>query len=108
LDEIPQLINILKGDMSLVGPRPETQEHINTIPKNYRDIILSIRPGATGPATLWNFREQEKLKNCTNPSEYYKREIQPKKIDLQIKYIKERTFLKDLRIITSTIIKILK
>jgi len=108
LDELPQLVNVLKGDMSLVGPRPEVPLYVDMMTKEEKNVILSVRPGMTDLASLWNFHEGEILKGASDPEKVYMEKIRPKKIRLQIKYVKERNFLMDLKIILKTIFKIFK
>jgi lipopolysaccharide/colanic/teichoic acid biosynthesis glycosyltransferase len=108
LDELPQLINILKGEMSFVGPRPEVREYIDAIAERERGIILSIRPGLTDLATLWNFSEEERLRGALNPEKMYAEQIRPEKTKLQLEYIKKRSFVLDLKIILKTILKLFK
>jgi lipopolysaccharide/colanic/teichoic acid biosynthesis glycosyltransferase len=106
LDELPQLINILKGEMSFVGPRPEVKFYIEMMTEEEKNIILSVRPGITDWASLWNFHEGEILKGSLNPDKVYQEKIRPEKIRLQIKYVKERSFLKDIEIIWKTVMKV--
>ena len=106
LDELPQLINVLKGEMSLVGPRPEVPFYVNMMTEEERKIILSIKPGITDWASLWNFHEGEVLRGSADPEKDYMEKIRPKKLRLQIKYVKERTFWTDIKIILKTILKI--
>ena len=108
LDELPQLINVLKGEMSLVGPRPEVKIYTDMFSKKEREIILSVLPGMTDLASLWNFHEGEVLKGSPDPEKTYLEKIRPKKIELQIKYVKTRSFLLDIKIILETILKIFK
>jgi lipopolysaccharide/colanic/teichoic acid biosynthesis glycosyltransferase len=108
IDEIPQLINVLKGEMSFVGPRPEIKKYVDLIEEKKRKIILSVRPGMTDLASLWDFHEEDVLKGSTNPDKIYLEKIVPTKIRLQEKYVKSRSFLLDLNIIYKTIIKILQ
>jgi len=98
LDELPQLINVLKGEMSLVGPRPEVPFYVNMMTEEEKKIILSVKPGMTDLASLWNFHEGEVLKGASDPEKVYMEKIRPKKIKLQIKYVKERNFWMDLKI----------
>jgi len=106
LDELLQLINVLKGEMSLVGPRPEVKMYVDMIAQEERSKILSIRPGMTDWASLWNFHESEILKGSKNPEKTYLEEIRPEKIRLQLKYVGNHSFLTDLKIIFKTISKI--
>jgi lipopolysaccharide/colanic/teichoic acid biosynthesis glycosyltransferase len=106
LDELPQLINVLKGEMSLVGPRPEVPLYVDMMTEEERRVILSLRPGMTDFASLWNFREGEVLKGSADPEKTYQEKIRPEKIRLQIEYVKSRSFVLDLKIILKTILKI--
>ena len=108
LDELPQLINVLKGEMSLVGPRPEVPFYVNMMTKEEKKIILSVRPGMTDLASLWNFHEGEILKGSKDPEKTYQEKIRPKKLELQKKYVQTRSFWLDLKIILKTVIKIFK
>ncbi len=107
LDELPQLINVFKGEMSLVGPRPEVKMYVDIFTEQEK-IILSVMPGMTDFASLWNFHEGEILKGSPDPEKAYLEKIRPKKIQLQLKYIKEQSFWVDLKIIFQTIIKIFR
>ncbi len=106
LDELPQLINVIKGEMSLVGPRPEVKMYVDMMLKGERDTILSVRPGMTDLASLWNFHEGEILRGSSDPEKAYMEKIRPEKIRLQMEYVKNRSFLLDLKIILKTIIKL--
>ncbi len=105
-DELPQLINVLKGEMSLVGPRPEVKMYIDMMTNEERSAILLIKPGMTDLASLWNFHESEVLKGSPDPEKTYMEKIRPTKIKLQMEYVKNRSFLLDLKIIFKTIMKI--
>ena len=105
IDELPQLFNVLKGDMSLVGPRPEVEEYVKLYEKDYREI-LKRRPGITDVSSII-FREEEAvLKNQVDPEGYYKKIILPEKIKLAKEYIEHSSFLYDLKLILNTIHKI--
>jgi lipopolysaccharide/colanic/teichoic acid biosynthesis glycosyltransferase len=106
LDELPQLINVLKGEMSFVGPRPEVPFYVNMMTEEEKSIILSIRPGMTDWASLWNFHEGEILKGSLDPEKTYMEKIRPEKIRLQIKYAKERSFWTDIKIILKTVARV--
>jgi len=106
LDELPQLINVFKGEMSLVGPRPEVKMYVDMMSDEERNTILSIKPGMTDLASLWNFHESEVLKGSLDPEKTYQEKIRPQKIKLQLKYVKNRSFLLDLKIILKTVFKI--
>lgn len=106
LDELPQLINVIKGEMSLVGPRPEVKRYIDMLSDQERQLILSVRPGMTDLASLWNFHEGEILKGSPDPEKTYIEKIRPKKIELQLKYVEERNFWLDIKLIFKTIARI--
>ncbi|MCU0652661.1 MAG: sugar transferase [Candidatus Pacebacteria bacterium] len=108
LDELPQLINVLKGQMSLVGPRPEVKMYVDMMTPEEKDVILSVRPGMTDYASLWNFHEGEALKGAKDPEEAYQRLIRPQKLELQKKYVKEKSLFTDIKIIFLTIAKVFK
>ena len=105
LDELPQLINVLKGEMSLVGPRPEVQIYVNMFTRE-EEAILSIRPGMTDYASLWDFHEGELLQGSTDPEKTYIEEIRPEKIKLQLKYVREHSVWVDFKIILMTLGKV--
>ena len=106
LDEIPQLINILKGEMSLVGPRPEVKMYVDMMTPGERNTILSVAPGMTDLASLWNFSEWKILEGSPDPEKTYMEKIRPTKIKLQMEYVKNCSFLLDLKIILKTILKL--
>ena len=106
LDEIPQLINVLRGEISLVGPRPEVKLYVDMMSEEERKTIFSIKPGMTDLASLWNFHEGEILRGSSDPEKAYLEKIRPEKIRLQLEYVKNRSFLLDLKIILKTILKI--
>lgn len=108
LDEIPQLFNVLIGDMSLVGPRPEVKLYVDMMTGEEKNVILSVRPGLSDYASLWNFHEGDVLKGSEDPEKTYMEKIRPEKIRLQIKYVKERSFWVDIKIIFATIAKIFR
>ncbi len=101
LDELPQLINVLKGEMSFVGPRPEVKMYVDMFTEEEK-IILSVCPGITDWASLWNSDEGSILAGSSDPEKTYLEEIRPEKIRLQLKYVRERSFLIDLNIILQT------
>jgi lipopolysaccharide/colanic/teichoic acid biosynthesis glycosyltransferase len=103
LDEIPQLINVFKGEMSIVGPRPEVPQEVDTFDEETKRIILSVRPGMTDLATLENIHEEEILKGSKDPHATYQKLIKPKKLKLAVEYVKRSSFLLDLKIILKTI-----
>ncbi len=106
LDELPQLINVLKGEMSFVGPRPEVQHYVNMFTEEEK-AILTVRPGITDWASLWNPDEGAILAGSPDPEQTYMEKIRPTKLKLQLKYVKEVTFLTDLKIIFFTVLTVL-
>ena len=107
LDELPQLINVLKGEMSIVGPRPEVQMYVDMFSEGEK-AILTVRPGITDWASIWNPDEGAILAGSPDPEKTYMEKIRPEKIRLQLKYVRERSFWNDLKIIAQTIITVLK
>jgi len=108
IDEIPQFINVLKGDMSIVGPRPEVPYYIDKMTDEERAAILSVVPGITDFASIWNSCEEEILRGAADPDQVYQEKIWPEKKRLQIKYVNEQSFLTDLKIIWKTFLKLLR
>ena len=102
LDELPQLINVLKGEMSIVGPRPEVQHYVNMFTDEEKSI-LSVRPGLTDWASLWNMDEGSVLEGSEDPDMTYMEKIRPRKLELQLKYVKQHTFWTDILIILLTL-----
>jgi lipopolysaccharide/colanic/teichoic acid biosynthesis glycosyltransferase len=105
LDEFPQFINVLIGEMSVVGPRPEVKEYVDLYNKEQQQI-LNVKPGITDFASLEYFDENRLLGESTNPRETYIKEIMPAKIELNKKYIQNPSLLVDLKIILQTVKKI--
>ncbi len=106
LDELPQLINILKGEMSVVGPRPQVEEYTKRYTGEEK-IILSVKPGLTDYASI-EFINLDKILGNDNVDKKYLEEIEPRKNILRIKYAQKHSFLLDLKIIFLTILKILQ
>jgi lipopolysaccharide/colanic/teichoic acid biosynthesis glycosyltransferase len=105
LDELPQLINVFIGDMSMVGPRPEVKKFTDLYMEEEK-VLLTVRPGITDWASLWNSDEGALLKGSIDPDKDYLEKIRPEKIRLQLKYVRERSFLMDVTIILLTLKKI--
>ncbi len=102
LDELAQLIDVLRGRMSLVGPRPEVPRYVATYPQGLRDKVLSVRPGITDPASL-AFRDEATLLACAaDPEREYVEVVLPAKLRLSARYVDEATLVGDLRLIVST------
>lgn len=102
IDELPQLFNVLKGDMSFVGPRPEVRRYVDLYSKEQMKV-LSVRPGITDPASIKYRNENDILSSASNPEEYYIQHIMPDKLKINIDYINTQTFIKDIKIIFQTI-----
>lgn len=107
LDELPQLFNVIMGDMSLVGPRPEVLEYIDCYPQAAKEKVLSVRPGITDRAAIEFRNEETLLANSSNPERTYVEEVLPVKIDYYLQYVSNRTFLGDIRILLKTIMVVL-
>jgi len=105
LDELPQLFNVLRGEMSFVGPRPEVKQYVDLFTEEER-AILTVRPGITDWASLWNSDEGAVLAGSPDPEKTYLEKIRPEKVRLQLKYVREHAFLSDLRIIALTLMTI--
>jgi lipopolysaccharide/colanic/teichoic acid biosynthesis glycosyltransferase len=105
LDELPQLINVFLGDMSIVGPRPEVRKYVDLYSKAQLQV-LSVKPGITDYASIEYSRENEILAKATDPEATYIQEIMPAKLALNQKYIREQSFVTDLKIILQTLVKI--
>ncbi len=110
LDELPQLINVFKGEISLVGPRPEVPEYADLY-QGDEEIVYSIKPGMTDYASLWNIDEGGALKDAKDTEEtekIYLEKIRPEKVRLQMKYVKEMSLWTDVKIIFKTLFKMIK
>lgn len=105
LDELPQFFNVLKGEMSVVGPRPQVSWAVKLYSKEEK-TLLNLRPGMTDWASLWNFHEGEILKGSKDPDKDYLEKIHPEKMRLALEYAKHHSFLIDLKIIFKTILAI--
>ncbi len=101
LDELPQLFNVFAGSMSLVGPRPEVQRYTDMYTEEEKSI-LSVRPGITDWASLWNSDEGAVLAGSLDPEKDYLEKIRPQKIRLQLEYVRKRTFWTDISILVQT------
>lgn len=105
LDELPELWNILKGDMSFVGPRPDVPGYMDMLEGEDR-IILKLKPGLTGPASLKYIDEEEILSNVDNPIEYNDKVIFPDKVRINKLYLENWAILLDLKIIMHTLLRV--
>lgn len=107
IDEFPQFLNILKGEMSVVGPRPEVRKYVNMYtPEQMR--VLSVRPGLTDYASIRYVNENELLAKSTNPEQTYIQEIMPDKLKLNLKYIDEQSIGVDCKIMWQTVMAIIR
>jgi len=103
LDELPQVWNVLKGDMRLVGPRPEVSDFVEHHPEEYAEI-LGVTPGLTGLAQLEHVTEGRLLRDCDDPLMRYKEEIMPRKLELDLLYVRGRSVGGDLLILARTLL----
>lgn len=103
LDELPQLVDVLVGHMSLVGPRPEVLKYVQMWPPAAREVILSVRPGITDLASIEFRNEAEELQAASDPEAHYVNSLLPRKVASYADYVRSRTFLGDLKIIGRTI-----
>lgn len=105
LDELPQLINVLKGDMSMVGPRPEIPRWVTVYPERW-EKVLSVRPGITDNSSILFRDEESMLSQSENPEKTYREIILPKKLGLYEEYVDTHSFLGDIKLIFKTIISV--
>ena len=103
LDELPELWNVLKGDMSFVGPRPDVPGYADQLKGKDRDI-LKLKPGITGPASLKYRNEEELLASVDNPTQYNDEIIFPDKVKLNLYYLRNYSFIKDIQMIICTVL----
>jgi lipopolysaccharide/colanic/teichoic acid biosynthesis glycosyltransferase len=103
LDELPQLVNVVRGEMSIVGPRPEVARYVALYPGPIREIVLSVRPGLTDEASLEFLHENELLGRAADPERAYIEEVLPRKLALQAHYVRSYSLARDLRIIMRTL-----
>ena len=101
LDELPNLINVIKGEMSLIGPRPEAPVYVKYYTERQRQV-LQVRPGMTGPSQLANRDEEDKLKGQSDAEHYYITELMPKKLDLDLHYVATQSIASDIRWLLKT------
>lgn len=101
LDEFPQLINVFKGDMSLVGPRPEVRKYVDLYTPDQLQV-LSVRPGITDLASIRYRNENEILEKADNPDQYYIDVVMQDKLNINMEYVKSYSFLNDIKLIFKT------
>lgn len=107
IDEFPQLINVIIGDMSVVGPRPEVKEYVDLYSEQQKKV-LQVLPGLTDYASVAYFNENELLAKSDNPQKTYINEVMPAKLKLNLRYIEDQSFFTDLKVIFKTISRIFK
>lgn len=107
LDELPQLFNVLKGDMSFVGPRPEVREYTDLYTEEQRQVLL-VRPGITGLASIRFRNENELLEASSDPNRTYIEEIMPQKLALDLEYIPHASVCYDIRLIFETLVTVVR
>ena len=107
IDELPQLLNIIKGDMSVVGPRPEVRQYVELYDERQRRV-LTVRPGLTDYASLQYISESELLAKSNDPEKTYIEEIMPAKLELNLQYIDNQSLKEDFKLIFQTLFSIFK
>jgi lipopolysaccharide/colanic/teichoic acid biosynthesis glycosyltransferase len=107
LDELPQLWNVLKGEMSFVGPRPELPTYVAIYPGRERNT-LSVRPGITDPASIAFRHEEELLGSVADPEEFYRNTVLPHKLSMNLEYVEQMSFTLDVRLILRTLRSVLQ
>jgi len=107
LDELPQLFNVISGDMSLVGPRPEVSKYVALYTEEQKKV-LCVKPGITDYASIAYVNENEILGKASDPEKTYIEQIMPEKLELNLKYIAEKSLLTDLKIILRTVLSIVR
>ena len=107
IDELPQLINVLRGEMSMVGPRPEVKIYIDLYPERW-ERVLSVRPGITDPASISFRNEEELLAQADDAEKEYRQNILPKKLDIYEEYVEKISLFKDIKVLFATIFVVLK
>jgi len=106
LDELPQLINVLKGEMSLVGPRPEVEKYVNLYTSEQREV-LNLYPGITDPASIEYVNESELLAQSSDPEKLYVEKIMPEKIRINLEYARKASWWTDFLVIVKTLARII-
>lgn len=106
LDELPQLWDVLVGRMSLVGPRPEVPKYVGLWPEQLRDLILSVRPGITDPASVRWRNESEELAQAADPEAHYVEVLLPQKAAMYAEYVRTRSFWGDVLVLFRTAVAV--
>ncbi|WP_237022390.1 sugar transferase [Halomonas sp. HG01] len=107
LDELPQFMNVLRGDMSIVGPRPEIKQWVEAYPERWK-TVLQVKPGITDPASIRFSNEEDVLAQYDDPVTAYRDIVLPKKLDIYEAYVSNRTLWGDLKIIFETFVKVVR
>ncbi len=107
LDELPQLVNVVKGDMGLVGPRPETPEFVELYSPEERRV-LTVRPGLAGPSTLGFMDESQQLAGSVDPLQHYRQVLVHERVRLDLAYIDHHSFVSDVRLLLRQVIAIVR
>jgi lipopolysaccharide/colanic/teichoic acid biosynthesis glycosyltransferase len=107
LDELPQLVNVLKGDMNLVGPRPETPEYVALYTPQELSV-LRVRPGLAGPSTLGNMDEGRRLAAAADPVSYYRTVLLHERVQMDICYLEQKSLTYDLQILIKQVVAIVR
>ncbi|MYF99887.1 sugar transferase [Candidatus Poribacteria bacterium] len=102
LDELPNFINVIKGEMSLIGPRPESPEYVQYYTETHKQVLL-VKPGITGPSQIANRNEEEKLAAHTDPETYYITVLMPKKLAIDLQYVESQSFISDIKWLLKTL-----
>lgn len=103
LDELPELFNVLRGDLSLVGPRPEVPRYVALYPEDDRRFLQQFRPGLTDPATIRFRNEEDILARAPDPERAYVHELLPEKLKMYRRYLETASFTSDLRVLAETV-----
>lgn len=108
LDELPQILDVLVGHMSFVGPRPEVPRYVDMWPTGRREVILSVRPGITDPASIALRNEADELAVAKDPERYYIESLLPRKTAAYVDYVNNRSFVGDLVLIARTLFAVIR
>lgn len=108
LDELPQILDVFVGHMSLVGPRPEVPKYVDMWPADRRQVILSVRPGITDPASMALRNEADELTAAEDPERHYIESLLPRKTAMYVDYVNSRSFAGDLAVIGRTLVTVVR
>nr|WP_294810975.1 sugar transferase [uncultured Sphingomonas sp.] len=108
LDELPQLWNVMVGDMSLVGPRPEVPKYVEMYPAAMRNLVLSVRPGITDPCSIYLRNESDILATAEDPERFYIDTLLPEKLRISGEYVASRSIFSDVGIIAQTVLSVFR